>query len=172
MPPQTELLQGFAAVIGPQPRVLILGSMPGVASLDATQYYAHPRNRFWPVLAHLLGEGDIPTAYEERLTMLRDHGIALWDVLGRCLRDGSLDSAIDTATQEPNPIPELLQQHPSIRLVATNGGHASRTFAKAFPNLHDTRHLALPSTSPANARWSLEALQAAWEPITAYTRAR
>ncbi len=169
MPPATETIQGFAPVIGPDPRVLLLGSMPGVASLEATQYYAHPRNRFWPLMAALLEESP-SVDYASRLAMLQRHGIALWDVLGQCQRAGSLDSAIDRESQQPNPIPHLLAQYPSIQTIGTNGGFATRAFTKAFPKLAIERHVALPSTSPANARWSMQALYAAWHPVMAHAR--
>lgn len=160
-------LQSFGAICGQNPRILILGSMPGVASLDAQQYYAHPRNRFWPVMATLL-RCKLPPDYRARLHMLTSHRIALWDVLAECQRLGSLDSAIETATQRPNRIPELLDLHPSIQLIATNGGHASRSFLRYFPNLRErASHQALPSTSPANARWQLPQLVDAWSVILA-----
>ncbi len=169
MPPSTEVLQGFAPVVGARPRLLILGSMPGVASLKATQYYAHPRNRFWPLMSALLDE-PAPDEYAQRLAMLQRHGIALWDVLGRCQRQGSLDSAIDRDSQQPNPIPEFLHQHPGIRVIATNGGFASRAFQRTFPALTGISHHALPSTSPANARCTLDDLVAAWRPALAAMR--
>ncbi len=150
--------------MGPGARVLILGSMPGVASLEAAQYYAHPRNRFWSVIADVLEE-PLPSEYAERLALLRRRGIALWDVLGACRREGSLDSAIDPTSLRPNPIPELLAAHPGIALIATNGGFASRTFEKTFPQLRDRRHLRLPSTSPANTSWQWDRLRAAWQPV-------
>jgi len=163
MTASNEWLQGFAPVVGPRPQLLILGSMPGVASLQATEYYAHPRNRFWPLISGLLDE-PTPEKYADRLAMLSRHGIALWDVLGRCQRPGSLDTAINRDTQQPNPIPALLNQHPDIQAIATNGGFASRTFERLFPALPGITHHALPSTSPANARWTLTDLHDAWKP--------
>lgn len=155
-------IQSFGAVYGENPKLLILGSMPGVASLNAREYYAHPRNRFWPLMAALVGR-ELPDRYEDRLQMLTDHGIALWDVLAECERSGSLDASIDTASQQPNRIGELIAACPEIRTIATNGGHASRTFVRFFPALSRERlHIALPSTSPANARWPMPALIEAW----------
>jgi len=150
----------FAPIIGHQPRTLILGSMPGVASLDAAQYYAHPRNRFWPLVAQILAL-ELPPTYEARLDMLCRHGIALWDVLAQCERPGSLDSSIRAASQEPNAIPTLLAQHTSIQSILCNGRHAYTALQKFFPDLK-VAVLALPSTSPANARWSFERLLGEW----------
>ncbi|MEN8720335.1 MAG: DNA-deoxyinosine glycosylase [Oceanococcaceae bacterium] len=155
-------LRSFPPLVGPAPRVLILGSMPGVASLQANQYYAHPRNRFWPLMAALLNE-PLPADYPARCALLMHHGIALWDVLAECERPGSLDSAIRTDSQRPNAITALLVDHPGIRTVITNGGHAARTLTRYVPDLpsHVTVH-SCPSTSPANARWTREQLAECW----------
>ena len=103
-------------------RALILGSMPGVKSLEAQQYYAHPQNRFWPMMAHLLGE-ELPSAYEEKLAMLLRHHIALWDSIGSCEREGSLDSAI--RNEQGNDFAALLQEYPGIRAIYFNGGKSA-----------------------------------------------
>ena len=87
-------LTGLAPVIAANTRILILGSFPGAASLAAQQYYAHPRNQLWPILSVLTGEDLVALAYEARLPRLLAHGFGLWDVLGACEREGSLDSAI------------------------------------------------------------------------------
>lgn len=162
---QSPRVQSFAPILGPAPKLLILGSMPGVASLQAAQYYAHPRNRFWPLLEALLQQ-PLPQAFDDRYHWLRAQGIALWDVLAECRRQGSLDSAIGPRDLRINPIAELLQQHPSIRLVATNGGMAAQLYRRhIWPQAQNTPWLQLPSTSPANARLRLEDLVAAWSPI-------
>ena len=106
-------------------RALILGSMPGVKSLEAQQYYAHPQNRFWPMMAHLLGE-ELPSAYEEKLAMLLRHHIALWDSIGSCEREGSLDSAI--RDEQGNDFAALLQEYPGIRAIYFNGGKSAQAF--------------------------------------------
>lgn len=161
------LLQGFAPILGPRPRVLVLGSMPSVASLAAQGYYAHPRNRFWPLLARLLGRA-LPADYAQREALARDGGVAIWDVLARCRRHGSLDSAIDPRDREINPIPELIQAQPTLRLIALNGGMAAQVFRRELaPQLpaQAPAAIALPSTSPANARMDLAALALAWQPV-------
>lgn len=156
----TSLCRSFTPVIGPRPRVLILGSMPGIASLDAVQYYAHPRNRFWPMMARML-RTELPSAYDECLSMLRENNIALWDVLAECERPGSLDTSIRIPSQQANAIPELLANEPTIQRVLCNGGHAHKVLLRFFPQL-PAEVLALPSTSPANASWSLEKLLHVW----------
>jgi len=154
-------------VIGPSPRALVLGSMPGRRSLAEQRYYAHPRNLFWGFMGELFDAGwEHP--YEERLARLAQVGIALWDVLARCERPGSLDSAIVRASEVPNPIPALLDAHPTIALVACNGTKAHELFARhILPSLPTGRVevLRLPSTSPANASISLSTKRAAWNAL-------
>jgi len=159
-------IHSFAPVIRADARILILGSMPGTASLAAAQYYAHPRNQFWPIMDQLYGAGrTLP--YALRLEQLQRHGIALWDVLARCVREGSLDAAIEPASAVPNDLPGLLRRHPGIGLVCCNGATAHRllqrhhgaAFAASLPQL---RCLRLPSTSPAHAGVSLAGKLHAW----------
>ncbi len=157
------MLEGLPPLVGPAPRVLVLGSMPGAASLAARAYYAHPRNAFWTLVGE--GTGVEPTApYEVRAAALMAAGIALWDVIGGCRRRGSLDAAIDPTSIRINPVGELLDREPGIERILTNGGLASRLYAR---HLADTlprpvEHRAMPSTSPANASWSLPRKRAAW----------
>jgi hypoxanthine-DNA glycosylase len=146
----------FPPVVGPAPRVLVLGSMPGVRSRAARQYYAHPQNRFWQVMDMLCGAGP-RLAYAARLARLRAAGIALWDVLAECERDGSLDATIARGSERANDVAGLLRRHASIRVVAFNGAKARSSFARhvlpALPSpvLARIESVALPSTSPANA---------------------
>ena len=101
----TTPIQSFPPIENRNARVLILGSMPGKASLDAGQYYAHPRNTFWPIMAALTGV-DAAMPYAKRARALQDSGIALWDVLACCTRNGSLDSEINIATEVANDLRE------------------------------------------------------------------
>ncbi len=143
-------------------RALILGSMPGVKSLEEQQYYAHPQNRFWPMMAHILGE-KLPSIYEDRLAMLLDHHIALWDSIGRCEREGSLDSAI--REEQGNDFTALLQTYPGIQAICFNGGKSAQAFRrynKPLLKRKDIAFYAMPSTSPANARWRLPMLEETW----------
>jgi hypoxanthine-DNA glycosylase len=160
---------GLPAQAATDCRVLVLGSMPGVASLQAAQYYAHPRNRFWPLMAALTGI-DGSAAYAERICGLQSVGIGLWDVIGQCERSGSLDAAIVRGSEVPNALPALIAGLPQLAAIACNGATAHRAFLRWVQPQLDRRAAALtvwslPSTSPANAGWSLGRLQAAWQPL-------
>lgn len=153
------MIASFAPVVPERPRVLVLGSIPGVRSLQSQQYYAHPQNQFWRLMASVLGESP-PPDYPERLAMLARHGIALWDVLARCEREGSLDSAI--RAEQPNAIGALLQQHPSVSLVALNGRKAASSFRRHISTPGVIEVLELPSSSAANARTPFEQKCVQW----------
>ncbi len=142
-------LQSFEPIADRHSRVLVLGTMPGAMSLAKGQYYGHPRNAFWPIMARLCGR-DLPEDYAQRKAMLLNAGIALWDVCGECEREGSLDSNI--CHEKPNRIDELLRRYPSIRAIAFNGQGAARLYRKHFgPPASEYGPLILPSTSPAHA---------------------
>lgn len=148
-------VQSFKPRVSSQSRVLILGTMPGVASLQAQQYYAHPRNQFWPLMGGLIGAG-LQLPYAQRIERFLAAGFALWDVLQQCQRPGSLDSEIKRESEIPNRISQLLRKYPDIHLVAFNGGHAERLFrrhlfAQVMQQRTDLQLLRLPSTSPAHA---------------------
>jgi len=151
-------IDGFPPLLGREPRVLILGSAPSVASLEKGQYYGKAQNAFWKIMGELFGAGtDKP--YEERVRVLTGAGIAVWDVLGSCVRPGSLDSAIDMSTAEVNPIAELLTEQQSITHVFCNGRKSEEVFVKRvvpeLPANHTELLVAcLPSTSPAMAALS------------------
>ena len=154
-------LQGLAPVIGRATRLVLLGSFPGAASLAAGQYYAHPRNQFWPLLSALLGEDLATLGYRERLARLRARGLGLWDVIAECEREGSLDSRIRQARY--NDLASLRRRAPQLVAVAHNGGKSARA-------MRITRELGLPvyrlpSSSPANASWSFERKLAAWRAV-------
>ena len=146
-------------------RCLILGSMPGVASLRAQQYYAHPRNRFWPLLATICtGNNAVPEDYGERLQMLLTHHIALWDAIGACERQGSLDTAIHNV--RGNDFIAFLAKYPSITTICCNGTKSYQSFCCWNKELLTRPALSihsLPSTSPANASWSFDRLLAKWQ---------
>jgi double-stranded uracil-DNA glycosylase len=153
-------VRSFPPLVGLQPQVLILGSMPGIASLNANRYYAHPRNQFWPMLGALLGF-DPQADYALRVQALHSAGIAVWDVLAECERVGSLDSAIDRRSEFPNDIPGLLTAHPSIRTLLLNGQKAAASFRRHHHGL-DLDTVILPSTSPAHASMSAAEKSAHW----------
>jgi double-stranded uracil-DNA glycosylase len=156
--------RSFAPVVAPDARVLILGSMPGTASLAAGRYYAHPYNQFWRILGEICGAGP-ELDYAMRLQRLRAHGLALWDVLASCVRPGSLDSAIEHASAIANDVPGLLRTAPHLRRICCNGATAYHGARRYFGDELDALGvtvLRLPSTSPANAGWSFARKLAAW----------
>ncbi|MBT8434833.1 MAG: DNA-deoxyinosine glycosylase [Gammaproteobacteria bacterium] len=161
-------VQSFEPIVGHQPRILILGSMPGTASLQVVQYYAHPRNAFWPIMAELFGI-DPRSAYEQRVAELCRHPLILWDTLQACHRPGSLDSNIDAKTARANDVPGLLKQIPGIRAIVFNGATSEKYFKQlVLPNLPQSPQLALlrmPSTSPAHAGMNFEQKLSAWRQL-------
>lgn len=162
-------VKGFPPVLGPQPRVLILGSMPSVASLQCQQYYGNPNNAFWAIMGELIGAGpELP--YTQRTQRLIDAGIAVWDVLASCVRPGSLDSAIELKTARVNdPVP-LMRASPALENIVFNGRKAEQLFRQRLgdqvetvrPTLHYTL---MPSTSPAMATLDFQAKLERWRAI-------
>ena len=142
-------------------RVLILGSFPSVKSREAQFFYGHPQNRFWRVIANVLGD-DTPTTVEEKRSFLLRHGIALWDVIASCEIEGSSDVSIRAVV--PNDISIILHVA-SIKRIYVNGATAKKYFDKHIKTLHGCEAIALPSTSPANAAWSVDRLAEAWSVI-------
>jgi hypoxanthine-DNA glycosylase len=159
--PSGDRLQGLPPVIARQTRLVVLGSFPGAASLAAAQYYAHPRNQFWPLLSALLGTEFGALDYAQRLQALRAHGVGLWDVIAACRREGSLDSAIRDECW--NDLSSLRRRAPGLLAVAHNGGASAR--AMCVTSGLGLRVYRLPSTSPANASWSFERKLAAWREV-------
>ncbi len=158
------LQRAFAPVVGPTTRLLLLGSMPGAASLAAGAYYAHPRNLFWPFMADIVGF-DPALPYAARVRVLQQAGIGLWDVVARCERHGSLDSAIVAASVEAADLPSLLATYSAIRTLLFNGARAEAEFQRFHPpgTIDPTLGLQrLPSTSPANASQRPADKLAAW----------
>lgn len=159
-----QRLVGFTPVIHGQPHTLILGSMPGVVSLQQQQYYAHPRNAFWPIVTALL-EFPAGLSYAGRVQSLSDCGYALWDVLGHCQRPGSLDANI--SAPEANDFAGLLADYPSIERIFLNGGAAAKLWKKQVEPtlLHKPVTVQLPSTSPAYAAMPLAEKRERWQQI-------
>jgi TDG/mug DNA glycosylase family protein len=151
--------------------VLILGSMPGKASLRAAEYYAHPRNLFWQFMELLLGI-DRTGSYAERQRNLLARNVGLWDVLASCTRESSLDSDIDQSTEVPNDLVGLLAAAPSIRAVCFNGAKSAQLFARhVTPHLDPGRTFELhrlPSTSPANASIPFDRKLEAWQVVASF----
>ena len=155
------LLEGLPPVFSCRTQLVVLGSFPGQASLQAREYYAHPRNQFWPLLSALWGLDLRALPYAQRLAALLERGLGVWDVYAACRRAGSLDSAIRDA--RPNDLALLRRRAPGLRAVAHNGGESARS-------MRVTRELGvavhrLPSSSPANASWSFERKLQAWRAV-------
>lgn len=164
-------VHSFEPIVGRDPRILILGSMPGVASLQAVEYYAHPRNLFWKIIGELF-EFDIDCSYPSRIQKISELPLVLWDTLRACHRSGSLDSSILKQQIEANDIAGLLQQHSSLRVIAFNGAASEKYFNQLVKqNLSASRELTLlkmPSTSPANAGMNFEQKLQSWRRLFDY----
>jgi hypoxanthine-DNA glycosylase len=160
-------VRSFPPIADARARVLILGSMPGTASLAAGQYYAHAQNLFWHILGEITGTGADAT-YAARARALKAHGIALWDVLETCTREGSLDTAIDDATASANDFASFYRAHPRIAQVFFNGAKAEACYRRqVLPvlahGLGPRSFRRLPSTSPANASMSRAYKHRVWK---------
>ena len=158
------VLQGLAPVLSPDTRLVVLGSFPGVASLRAQQYYGHPHNQFWKIMATLLAPEPaavLTLPYAARAQWLLNHGVGLWDVYAACEREGSLDANIQNA--QPNDLQSLRTRCPALAAIAHNGGesfkHAKHTRLLGLPVYR------LPSTSPANASWTFARKLDAWREV-------
>lgn len=163
MPP---IVESFPPIARPDARLLVLGSMPGAASLRAEQYYAHPQNLFWKILGQILGF-DPKAPYAERVACLQEAGIALWDVLASCRRPGSLDSDIHADSAVANDLADFLARHHGIKRICFNGATAETMFRRhVLPQLLASgisiETVRLPSTSPANASIPLQQKMDAW----------
>ena len=154
--------KSFTPSIDKNSTILVLGSMPGVKSLQKQQYYAHPQNRFWKVMASICNEPKLHEFdYDLKLKTLLNNNIALWDVIKSCRRLGSLDS--DIQNEIPNGISKLLKNYPNIKTICLNGNKAYSAFKKHFPELFEKYDChKMPSTSPANARYKLKDLYGEW----------
>ena len=162
-------LVGLPPIVDERSRVLILGSFPSEASLLAQEYYAYPRNQFWPIMEQLFGV-DRLARYHARVAGLLENGIAVWDVIHRCTRKGSADSTI--RSDEPNQLMELLDAHPLIGHVAFNGSKSEETAIRNVQGLFEAGVICqrFPSTSPANASLSLAAKVASWTKLKDWLR--
>ena len=159
-------LKAFPPIATSNAKILILGSMPSTASLAEHQYYAHPRNHFWPVMSALFGI-DLKLCYADRCRNLNDHRIAIWDVIAGCVRCGSLDSDIVEESITVNDFNTFFEQHTAIHSVFFNGSKAEQVYRKyilhTLPTDIDLEYHRLPSSSPANATWSLAEKLKAWQ---------
>lgn len=168
--------RSFSPLIGSTAHTLILGSMPGQASLKAEEYYAHPRNAFWPIMLAIIDnkppcyESVKQLSYEQRCAKLIESGYAVWDVLAQCNRPGSLDSRIVRHSEIPNDIAGLVNHYPELSTIACNGRMAEKLFrrhslsAEAMSVFEHNRFrvCSLPSSSPAMASLTLERKHQLW----------
>lgn len=156
-----RILHPIPPVYDEHSEILILGSFPSVRSREAAFFYGHPQNRFWPLIARLCGE-ETPTSIEEKRELLLAHHIALWDSIYSCDIVGSSDSSIRNAV--PTDLRPILAAAP-IRQIYCNGQTSARTFARYQEKTLGRSAVTLPSTSPANAAWTLDKLAEAWKII-------
>ena len=163
------MIQSFPPVAAENAQVLVLGSMPGVLSLQKQQYYAHPRNSFWKIMGMLFG-AEPELDYPSRISRLTAAQVALWDVLQSCEREGSLDSAIQAQTVVVNDFLVFLKQFPDIHHIFFNGQKAGAVYARHVlpmikPEFPDICYTPLPSTSPAYASMSFAEKLSAWTAV-------
>ena len=151
--------KSFAPIENSRIRVLILGTMPGERSLADQQYYAHPQNRFWRLFAKM-ADHPLPDKYDQKTAMLLETGIGLWDVIHNAEREGSLDSNIKN--EHPNDLDKFIEAHPSLKAIAFNGKGAEKLYSKYFTKKANIHYISLPSTSPANAAFTLDILYKKW----------
>lgn len=161
--------RGFPPVAAKQARLLVLGSLPGRMSLEQRQYYALPRNQFWPIMGELLGF-DAGASYARRLQALRAAHVALWDVCASAVRPGSLDAAIDHGSVSANDFGAFFRAHPAIRGICFNGAKAGELYRRLVlpglpPEFAQLPRCVLPSTSPAHAALGYAAKLERWRAI-------
>jgi double-stranded uracil-DNA glycosylase len=169
--PSPRLDRCFPPIAGPDAHTLILGSLPGRKSLEAQQYYAHPQNAFWKLMARIF-DFDPALSYAERTRLLQRHGIALWDVFAAAERPGSLDSDIVHDSAEANDFRDFFREHPRIRRVFFNGRkseaiYRQRVLPSIVAEFPDMEYFSLPSTSPAHAGMTFASKLARWRRVRA-----
>ena len=157
-----KTLQSFKPFIDRRSKILILGTMPGPMALKKQEYYGFSGNHFWKIIFQLFAV-KTPLTYSGKKRLLKENGIALWDVFKSCERAGALDSAIQRA--EPNDIPGLLKKYPNIQAIFLNSRTAEKVFLQRFAGSIKIPYDYLPSTSPAHASLSFSKKLAAWSAI-------
>ena len=155
------MIHPFPPLYDEDSKILILGSFPSVKSREQMFFYGHPQNRFWKVIAGVYGE-DVPKTIPEKKAFLLSHHLALWDVIHSCDIKGSSDASITNVT--PNDLSEILEKA-RIQRILVNGKTAEKYYLKYQEQVTKRQAICMPSTSPANAAWSLEKLVEAWRPF-------
>lgn len=154
------MLKSFAPVADGHTKILVVGTMPGEASLKAGQYYAYKYNHFWPLISVLFNGGNPFNSYQQKLLILLKNSVGLWDSLKYCRRKGSLDK--DIKAEIPNNFALLFKKYPSIKRIVFNGQAAQRFYKSHNPALPDYEYILMPSTSPANASKSFQEKLSLW----------
>jgi TDG/mug DNA glycosylase family protein len=166
--PESKRRTAFPPIGNRDAEVLILGSFPSQRSLERRQYYAHPQNGFWPIMGQVLGTS-LCVPYARRKQVLKQHRIALWDVIARARRPGSLDSSIVHSSIQVNDFRRFFGSHPRVRLVCFNGAKAAELYRRlvlpALGSSYTIRYKRLPSTSPAHAALSRKRKLARWRAV-------
>lgn len=150
-----NFITGLPPVIGKEPKVVILGSMPSIKSIEKQEYYGNTQNHFWKIMSCLFKERDLELkSYEERTSFIKDKGLCLWDTIKSCVRKGSLDQNIKNAV--PNDINQLMMDNPTIRLIVCNGRKAEKILKTYFPQFEEEEEkvICLPSTSPIPGKYN------------------
>ena len=142
------MINSFPAFIDSNTKILILGTMPGIASLTKQEYYANPRNHFWRIMYTLFDTLPVSDSFEEKIQLLQKNKIGLWDVLENCERKGSLD--IHIKNHKENDFEMLFKQYPKIHTIVFNGKESHKYFIKKFGQIEGITYYVMPSTSPAN----------------------
>jgi hypoxanthine-DNA glycosylase len=142
------MINSFPAFIDSNTKILILGTMPGIASLTKQEYYANPRNHFWRIMYTLFDTLPVSDSFEEKIQLLQKNKIGLWDVLENCERKGSLD--IHIKNHKENDFEMLFKQYPTIHTIVFNGKESHKYFIKKFGQIEGITYYVMPSTSPAN----------------------
>ena len=142
------MINSFQPFVDSDTKILILGTMPGIASLENQEYYAHPRNHFWRIIYKLYSDQEVPTLFSDKIKLLQANSIGIWDVLENCERKGSLDMHIKNYKE--NDFESLFKKFPAIHKIAFNGKESHKYFFKKFGQIKGITYYVMPSTSPAN----------------------
>lgn len=159
---ETSQIESFNPIVGKQPKILILGTMPGKDSLRLNEYYANSRNVFWKII-YEIHNSEIQPDYESKTEFLKQNGISIWDVCHKANRESSLDS--DIKNEVPNKLRDFVRANPSIKIIAFNGQKAEKLYDKFFDRFDEINYLTLLSTSPANASYSYQEKVEDWKRI-------
>ncbi|UJH90981.1 DNA-deoxyinosine glycosylase [Antarcticibacterium sp. 1MA-6-2] len=160
--PPVNYKTSFPPISNSETEILILGTLPGDRSLEMGEYFAHPRNRFWKIIAAITNN-PLPEDYLQKRDLLYNTKIGVWNVLHKAHRKGSLDSAIQN--EVPNDISRFIRKHTKLKVIAFDGLKAEALFDKHFTRRSDIKYILLPACSPANARFNLIALCDRWKEI-------